>query len=72
MRITRRELAALLTGTPAAARAAGMALQAPPQPAESPGPGPQAAAENVRHNVAAIRQLQVPFETEPAFVFRAQ
>lgn len=68
MRITRRELAALIAGTPAAARAA----QAPPPPPEVPQPGPQAAVDSVRKNVAAVRELQVPFDTEPASVFRAQ
>jgi hypothetical protein len=67
MRFTRRELAALIAGTPAAARAA---LQ--PQSPQSPGPGPQFAAEDLRKEVAAIRALKVPFETEPAVVFRAQ
>jgi len=65
MRLTRRELAALVAATPMAARRLAAA-----EPQASP--PPQSAAQNLHKNVAAVRKLAVPAATEPAFSFRAQ
>jgi hypothetical protein len=64
MRITRRELAVLLAGAPAVAPAAAAPSQAAPAPPEG--------AARVGRDAAVVRNLDVPFDTEPATVFRAR
>ena len=65
MKITRRELAVLLVAAPAAAPAA----QAPSQAAA---PAPPEGAGRVSRSAAIVRNLDVPFDTAPATVFRAR
>jgi len=63
MKLTRRELAAALASATALA-------QTPAQPA-SPDALLQAARDQVKANVAALQQMDVPMTTEPAFSFKA-
>ena len=71
MRITRRQLAGLVAALPAAAaRRTPDGQQA--APSASPAQSAQSAAEDLRQNIAAIRKLAIPAETEPAFSFRVQ
>jgi hypothetical protein len=69
MKITRRQLAALVAAAPGAARVAAARPQAAaPQSTDRPEPP----SEQLRRNVAAVRALAVPAATEPAFSFRAE
>ncbi len=68
MRLTRRELAALMAAAPAAVRTPEPQQPAAPAAAETA----QSAADDLRKSVAAIRKLSVATEYEPAFSFRPQ
>ena len=79
MKLTRRELAAVVSATAmaaagtagaAAAGAAGAATQADPR-ASRPTDELQAARDGIKTNGALLAQLTVPMATEPAFQFKA-
>jgi hypothetical protein len=63
MKLTRRQLPALLVSTAALAQA-----PAPPLPADAE---LQPARDQVKAIALALMQQQVPMSTEPAFVFQA-
>jgi hypothetical protein len=68
-KLTRRELAAALTSAaafPSAARA-----QTPPGAVPTPAVDLQEAQDQVKANVAALLQMEVPMSTEPALQFKA-
>jgi hypothetical protein len=71
MKLTRRELAGIVAGTPAAARGAGSVLTSQ-APGDAPVSPEQSAIEDARKAVAGVRKFKVPIEAEPAFTFRAQ
>ena len=60
MKLTRREMAALLAATPAQA-----------QTPATPGEELRAALEQIRTNSQAFAKVQLPLTVEPAFAFRA-
>ena len=70
MKITRRAMAAVLASI-------GAQAQTPAQPAlvVQPLPSPEgeleSARDQVRANVTALSQFEVPMSTEPAFEFKA-
>lgn len=68
MKITRRAMAAVLASL-------GAHAQTPARPAQTPepagGPELQSASEQVRANVTALSQFEIPMSTEPAFGFKA-
>ncbi len=64
MSLTRRELAAALTSAAALA-------QTPPAAQPAPAADLQAAQDQVKANVAALSQIEVPMAAEPAFLFKA-
>ena len=70
MKITRRGMAALLASF-------GAQAQTPPGPVSAVQPVPtadadlQSAREQVKANVTALSQFEVPMNTEPAFEFKA-
>ena len=70
MKITRRAMAAVLASIGAQAQ-----TPAQPAPAVQPLPSPEgeleSAREQVRANVTALSQFEVPMSTEPAFEFKA-
>ncbi len=77
--ITRRGLAALLGAIPLAAQVATppVTQKTPPLGAPAPSPGAanpeeklKKATEDVRKVSARLAQLEVPMDTEPAFVFK--
>ena len=68
-KLTRRELAAALTS--AAALPATALAQSPPGALPTPAAELQEAQEQVKANVAALLQMEVPMSTEPAFQFKA-
>jgi hypothetical protein len=61
MKLTRRELAGIAAALPAVAQTPG-----PPKSVA------EQAAADVHENVAEIRKIKLPLDTEPAFSFRAQ
>jgi hypothetical protein len=63
MRLTRRELAAALASSAAAAQN--------PASAPSPEEALKAARERIRANGEALSKERIPAETEPAFQFQA-
>jgi 2-methylcitrate dehydratase PrpD len=67
-KLTRRELAAALTS--AAVPSAALA-QTPPGALPTPAAELQEAQDQVKANVAALLQMEVPMSTEPAFQFKA-
>ena len=69
MKLTRRELAAALTSAAALPSAAALA-QTPPGAAPTPAAELQEAQDQVKANVAALLQMEVPMNTEPAFQFK--
>jgi hypothetical protein len=69
-KLTRRELAAALTSAAAALPSAALA-QTPPGAAPTPAVDLQEAQDQVKANVAALLQMEVPMSTEPAFQFKA-
>jgi len=71
MKLTRRQLTGLLAVAPAAGRLARAGTQAPAA-VESPEQLLEAQRKDAREGVAAIRKVQLPIDTEPAFSFRAQ
>jgi hypothetical protein len=70
MKLTRRELAAALTSAAALPSAVGLA-QTPPGAVPAPAVDLQEAQDQVKANVAALLQMEVPMSTEPAFQFKA-
>jgi hypothetical protein len=70
MKITRRAMAAALASVGAQAQ-----TPARPAPAVEPVPAAdadlQSAREQVRANITALSQFEVPMSTEPAFQFKA-
>lgn len=69
MKITRRAMAAVLASVGAQAQTPA-GPQQPPEPA-SPDAELQSAREQVRANVTALSQFEIPMSTEPAFEFKA-
>jgi hypothetical protein len=69
-KLTRREWAGGLTSAAALASATALAQTPPPQP-PTPEGELQAARDQVKANVAALLQIEVPMTTEPAFQFKA-
>jgi hypothetical protein len=70
MKLTRRELAAALT-TAAVLPSAATLAQTPPAAVPTPAVELQEAQDQVKANVAALLQMEVPMSTEPAFQFKA-
>ena len=64
MKLTRRELAAALASTAAAA-------QTPSAPPSTPQEELKAAQDRNRNTAEALAKMQVPMATEPAFQFKA-
>ncbi len=69
MKLTRRELAGVVAGGSAVARAA---VQASSAASETPAQLAQSALEEARKTAAEIRKIKLPIDTEPAFAFRTQ
>ena len=67
MKITRRAMAAVLASIGAQAQTPAQ----PVQPLPSPEGELESAREQVRANVTALSQFEVPMSTEPAFEFKA-
>lgn len=72
MKLTRRQLTALLAVAPAAGRIARAGTQAPAATADSPEQLLEAQRKDAREGAAAVRKVKVPLDTEPAFSFRVQ
>ena len=75
-KLTRRQWAAALGSAAALTSAAGLTsgaeqAQTPQQPAPSPEAELQAARDQVKANVTALLEIEVPMTTEPAFQFKA-
>ena len=68
-KLTRRELAAALTSAAAVPSAA--LAQTPPGALPTPAAELQEAQDQVKATVAALLQMEVPMNTEPAFQFKA-
>ena len=68
-KLTRREVAAALTS--AAALPSAAVAQTPPGAVPTPAVDLQEAQDQVKANVAALLQMEVPMSTEPAFQFKA-
>ena len=68
-KLTRRELAAALTSAAAVPSAA--LAQTPPGALTTPAAELQEAQDQVKATVAALLQMEVPMNTEPAFQFKA-
>jgi hypothetical protein len=64
MKLTRRQLAALVSAT-------ALAEAQTPQPAAPPADELQAARDKIKANVDALAHLEVTASTEPAFRFHA-
>jgi hypothetical protein len=69
MKVTRRQLAALLASAPLAAQTADK-LKLVPQ-GEAPAEELKAASDRLRRNTETLSKLPVPMATEPAFSFKA-
>ena len=69
MKITRRTMAAVLASV--GARAQTPARPAPPVELAATDAELQSAKEQVRANVTALSQYEIPMSTEPAFEFKA-
>lgn len=78
-RITRRRLAALLAATPIAAQTPVPPVTQKTPPLGTPAPSPAAknpdeklkkANDGIREMSARLSKLEVPMDTEPAFVFK--
>jgi hypothetical protein len=67
MKITRRAMAAVLASVGAQAQTPALAVQ----PAASPEAELESAREQVKANVTALAQFEVPMSTEPSFEFKA-
>lgn len=70
MKITRRAMAAVLASLGAHAQTLARPAQTP-EPAGGPDTELQSAREQVRANVTALSQFEIPMRTEPAFEFKA-
>lgn len=70
MKITRRAMAAVLAWVGVQAQTPARPAPAV-QPAASPEAELQSAREQVKANVTALAQFEVPMSTEPSFEFKA-
>ena len=64
MKVTRRQLAAVLASAP-------LAAQTPTAKPETPAEELKAASDRLRRNTETLSKLPVPMATEPAFSFKA-